>query len=154
MYVYIYLGLAITLTQDNCDIILFSSEELHAEVCYAECLLQRAALTFLQVRTEAACNSICHHWYFQFVSTHSLFLFLLLLLLLSSCLSCSGWKHDQFHQRGNQSEEQLPDIQVRILKSRISLSGSSISFSSCRACVVATLSADLVFSLYLCIFPS
>uniref|UniRef100_A0AAQ4S0Y2 Tetratricopeptide repeat domain 39A n=1 Tax=Gasterosteus aculeatus aculeatus TaxID=481459 RepID=A0AAQ4S0Y2_GASAC len=25
--------------------------ELHAEVCYAECLLQRAALTFLQVRT-------------------------------------------------------------------------------------------------------
>ncbi len=24
-------------------------EELHAEVCYAECLLQRAALTFLQV---------------------------------------------------------------------------------------------------------
>uniref|UniRef100_A0A8C9YLW1 Tetratricopeptide repeat domain 39A n=1 Tax=Sander lucioperca TaxID=283035 RepID=A0A8C9YLW1_SANLU len=32
----------------NCDIILFSSEELHAEVCYAECLLQRAALTFLQ----------------------------------------------------------------------------------------------------------
>lgn len=26
----------------------------------------------------------------------------------------SGWKHDQFHQRGNQSEEQLPGIQVRI----------------------------------------
>lgn len=24
-------------------------EELHAEACYAECLLQRAALTFLQV---------------------------------------------------------------------------------------------------------
>uniref|UniRef100_A0A8C6Q2W3 Tetratricopeptide repeat domain 39A n=1 Tax=Nothobranchius furzeri TaxID=105023 RepID=A0A8C6Q2W3_NOTFU len=26
----------------------FTEEELHAEVCYAECLLQRAALTFLQ----------------------------------------------------------------------------------------------------------
>lgn len=26
-----------------------TSDELHAEVCYAECLLQRAALTFLQV---------------------------------------------------------------------------------------------------------
>lgn len=25
--------------------------EIHAEVCYAECLLQRAALTFLQVGT-------------------------------------------------------------------------------------------------------
>lgn len=25
------------------------AEEMHAEVCYAECLLQRAALTFLQV---------------------------------------------------------------------------------------------------------
>lgn len=25
------------------------AEEIHAEVCYAECLLQRAALTFLQV---------------------------------------------------------------------------------------------------------
>lgn len=24
-------------------------EEIHAEICYAECLLQRAALTFLQV---------------------------------------------------------------------------------------------------------
>uniref|UniRef100_A0A3Q4MRF4 Tetratricopeptide repeat domain 39A n=1 Tax=Neolamprologus brichardi TaxID=32507 RepID=A0A3Q4MRF4_NEOBR len=34
--------LAITGTID------FTSEELHAEVCYAECLLQRAALTFLQ----------------------------------------------------------------------------------------------------------
>uniref|UniRef100_A0A8C5FFN1 Tetratricopeptide repeat domain 39A n=1 Tax=Gadus morhua TaxID=8049 RepID=A0A8C5FFN1_GADMO len=32
----------------NCDVIFFTSEELHAEVCYAECLLQRAALTFLQ----------------------------------------------------------------------------------------------------------
>ena len=32
---------------------IFTSEELHAEVCYAECLLQRAALTFLQVRNEA-----------------------------------------------------------------------------------------------------
>ncbi|XP_018582269.2 tetratricopeptide repeat protein 39A isoform X2 [Scleropages formosus] len=28
----------------------FTEEELHAEVCYAECLLQRAALTFLQVK--------------------------------------------------------------------------------------------------------
>uniref|UniRef100_W5UR19 Tetratricopeptide repeat protein 39A n=1 Tax=Ictalurus punctatus TaxID=7998 RepID=W5UR19_ICTPU len=27
---------------------VFTEEELHAEVCYAECLLQRAALTFLQ----------------------------------------------------------------------------------------------------------
>uniref|UniRef100_A0A8C9UAF7 Tetratricopeptide repeat domain 39A n=1 Tax=Scleropages formosus TaxID=113540 RepID=A0A8C9UAF7_SCLFO len=27
----------------------FTEEELHAELCYAECLLQRAALTFLQV---------------------------------------------------------------------------------------------------------
>lgn len=31
--------------------VIFTSEELHAEVCYAECLLQRAALTFLQVRS-------------------------------------------------------------------------------------------------------
>lgn len=28
---------------------LLPAEEIHAEVCYAECLLQRAALTFLQV---------------------------------------------------------------------------------------------------------
>lgn len=34
-------------SEDDADILL--SEELHAEVCYAECLLQRAALTFLQV---------------------------------------------------------------------------------------------------------
>ncbi|KAG9350862.1 hypothetical protein JZ751_024751 [Albula glossodonta] len=34
-------------TEGNCAVIL-TSEELHAEVCYAECLLQRAALTFLQ----------------------------------------------------------------------------------------------------------
>ncbi|XP_077189898.1 tetratricopeptide repeat protein 39A isoform X2 [Paroedura picta] len=27
---------------------LFTEEEIHAEICYAECLLQRAALTFLQ----------------------------------------------------------------------------------------------------------
>ncbi|XP_038307948.1 tetratricopeptide repeat protein 39A isoform X7 [Canis lupus familiaris] len=27
----------------------FTEEEIHAEVCYAECLLQRAALTFLQI---------------------------------------------------------------------------------------------------------
>uniref|UniRef100_A0A4W5Q428 Tetratricopeptide repeat domain 39A n=1 Tax=Hucho hucho TaxID=62062 RepID=A0A4W5Q428_9TELE len=35
------------MSDDNCAVI-FTSEELHAEVCYAECLLQRAALTFLQ----------------------------------------------------------------------------------------------------------
>ncbi|XP_058159589.1 tetratricopeptide repeat protein 39A isoform X3 [Dasypus novemcinctus] len=29
----------------------FTEEEIHAEVCYAECLLQRAALTFLQDET-------------------------------------------------------------------------------------------------------
>lgn len=34
-------------------VMFFTSEELHAEVCYAECLLQRAALTFLQVGTAA-----------------------------------------------------------------------------------------------------
>uniref|UniRef100_A0A672KP00 Tetratricopeptide repeat domain 39A n=1 Tax=Sinocyclocheilus grahami TaxID=75366 RepID=A0A672KP00_SINGR len=35
---------------ENAVVIMFvsSPEELHAEVCYAECLLQRAALTFLQ----------------------------------------------------------------------------------------------------------
>ncbi|XP_012681189.1 tetratricopeptide repeat protein 39A isoform X1 [Clupea harengus] len=36
-------SLASKLSGDN-----FSEEQLHAEVCYAECLLQRAALTFLQ----------------------------------------------------------------------------------------------------------
>lgn len=46
------------LTEDNCDIIIFTSEELHAEVCYAECLLQRAALTFLQVRNKAFSDSL------------------------------------------------------------------------------------------------
>ncbi|XP_035107315.2 tetratricopeptide repeat protein 39A isoform X7 [Callithrix jacchus] len=30
----------------------FTEEEIHAEVCYAECLLQRAALTFLQVSSQ------------------------------------------------------------------------------------------------------
>uniref|UniRef100_H3BYR6 Tetratricopeptide repeat domain 39A n=1 Tax=Tetraodon nigroviridis TaxID=99883 RepID=H3BYR6_TETNG len=37
-------------TEDVCDseMMFLTSEELHAEVCYAECLLQRAALTFLQ----------------------------------------------------------------------------------------------------------
>uniref|UniRef100_A0A3B1IZF1 Tetratricopeptide repeat domain 39A n=1 Tax=Astyanax mexicanus TaxID=7994 RepID=A0A3B1IZF1_ASTMX len=33
----------------------FTEEELHAEVCYAECLLQRAALTFLQVECVFLC---------------------------------------------------------------------------------------------------
>ena len=28
---------------------LFLIEEMHAEICYAECLLQKAALTFVQV---------------------------------------------------------------------------------------------------------
>uniref|UniRef100_A0A665USR4 Tetratricopeptide repeat domain 39A n=1 Tax=Echeneis naucrates TaxID=173247 RepID=A0A665USR4_ECHNA len=37
-----------TLRVSDCDVIALNSEELHAEVCYAECLLQRAALTFLQ----------------------------------------------------------------------------------------------------------
>lgn len=38
--------------------LMFSTpEELHAEVCYAECLLQRAALTFLQVGTEASLDT-------------------------------------------------------------------------------------------------
>lgn len=32
------------------------TEEIHAEVCYAECLLQRAALTFLQVGTLSLCK--------------------------------------------------------------------------------------------------
>lgn len=62
--IYLYVRLAIALqplgsaelsgclTEDNCDVIIFTSEELHAEVCYAECLLQRAALTFLQVGSE------------------------------------------------------------------------------------------------------
>lgn len=36
----------------------FTEEELHAEVCYAECLLQRAALTFLQV-----CPSKIHFYF-------------------------------------------------------------------------------------------
>jgi hypothetical protein len=30
---------------------LFLIEEMHAEICYAECLLQKAALTFVQVIT-------------------------------------------------------------------------------------------------------
>lgn len=33
-------------------------EELHAEACYAECLLQRAALTFLQVGREISSCSL------------------------------------------------------------------------------------------------
>lgn len=40
------------------------AEEIHAEVCYAECLLQRAALTFLQVGTSHLPSSLgisCHH---------------------------------------------------------------------------------------------
>lgn len=28
------------------------AEEMHAEICYAECLLQKATLTFVQVRTD------------------------------------------------------------------------------------------------------
>lgn len=27
------------------------AEEMHAEICYAECLLQKATLTFVQVRS-------------------------------------------------------------------------------------------------------
>lgn len=38
--------------------VIFTSDELHAEVCYAECLLQRAALTFLQVRNKAHQDSL------------------------------------------------------------------------------------------------
>lgn len=84
-------------------VMFFTSEELHAEVCYAECLLQRAALTFLQVGTEARLDTInfCSVWSGSF------------LLFLPASL---GWKHDQFYERRNQSEEQLPDIQVSIIK--------------------------------------
>lgn len=41
-----------TVLMNGCFLFVFffdTSDELHAEVCYAECLLQRAALTFLQV---------------------------------------------------------------------------------------------------------
>lgn len=69
IYLYVRLGITLQplgsaelsgcLTEDNHDvIIIFTSEELHAEVCYAECLLQRAALTFLQVRSEAYPDSL------------------------------------------------------------------------------------------------
>lgn len=37
--------------------LFLTSEELHAEVCYAECLLQRAALTFLQVSSQGPLQS-------------------------------------------------------------------------------------------------
>ncbi|ELW67046.1 Tetratricopeptide repeat protein 39A [Tupaia chinensis] len=39
----------------------FTEEEIHAEVCYAECLLQRAALTFLQVGAPYLCKSAGRH---------------------------------------------------------------------------------------------
>lgn len=92
----------------------FTSEELHAEVCYAECLLQRAALTFLQVGTEASLHMTNHSslWFDSFLS------------FLSVCL---GWKHDQFYERRNQSEEQLPDIQVSVIK----LSSFSWTVNAC-----------------------
>lgn len=51
------------------------------------------------------------------LKTHPHHFFSFSYLLLALCL---GWEHDQFHQRGNQSEEQLPDVQVSILKPRIS----------------------------------
>lgn len=33
----------------NMILFVFLIEEMHAEICYAECLLQKAALTFVQV---------------------------------------------------------------------------------------------------------
>lgn len=38
-------------SQEAMGLWFLPTEEIHAEVCYAECLLQRAALTFLQVGT-------------------------------------------------------------------------------------------------------
>ncbi|KAG8132398.1 hypothetical protein E2320_010251 [Naja naja] len=35
-------------TMEEAQIICFGKKEIHAEICYAECLLQRTALTFLQ----------------------------------------------------------------------------------------------------------
>lgn len=72
----------------------FSPEELHAEVCYAECLLQRAALTFLQVSE-----------HFRTVTMFSAFRSCWKKIKKVSFSLCLGWKHDQFYQRGNQSEE-------------------------------------------------
>lgn len=53
-------------------------EELHAEVCYAECLLQRAALTFLQVGAEASLDASASligliFFFFFFVAPSRLF---------------------------------------------------------------------------------
>lgn len=66
-----------------CDILyvcmIFTSEELHAEVCYAECLLQRAALTFLQVRNKMPLTQ-------HFLFAYSRCLSLLLTLVLPLCL--------------------------------------------------------------------
>ena len=76
------------MTKNNCDIIIFTLEELHAEVCYAECLLQRAALTFLQVRNKVFPDS-------QLLNLPPLMINVLFQLLLfsPSCLLpllCSG----------------------------------------------------------------
>lgn len=41
-------------------------EELHAEACYAECLLQRAALTFLQVGISGSNLPVHTHTHTEF----------------------------------------------------------------------------------------
>lgn len=45
---------------------LFLIEEMHAEICYAECLLQKAALTFVQVMNVwlrvGAAGEACHSY--------------------------------------------------------------------------------------------
>lgn len=77
-------------------VMCFTSEELHAEVCYAECLLQRAALTFLQVGK----------WGWRRHTQTWLFSLIWLLFKKTKCLPLSiGWKYDEFSQRRHQSEE-------------------------------------------------
>lgn len=38
------------------------AEEMHAEICYAECLLQKATLTFVQVRTVFLFTSLLYYY--------------------------------------------------------------------------------------------
>ena len=118
--------------------------QLHAEVCYAECQLQRAALTFLQVLQHANLLLTYRNWtVFWYICVFNITLqprFHIIQVFktvnlrkcpLSSyiCGTTSnpstwnslipsyffifaGWEHGEFYQRRDQSEKQLPNLQV------------------------------------------
>lgn len=146
-YVYVCVYMCMPAWQLRCSlqavwlkVLLFTPEELHAEVCYAECLLQRAALTFLQVRMAYPESLLLN-----LLPLTILYLFKLIICLFSfSYLSCSLFRMKTWSV--SSKEESKWGTATRHtsenLKSKVSL------FSSHHACVIPSFQLDLLSTFF------